>query len=133
MAIRLLLAVDGSPCSDRATQEVVRLAANGLSIDLIVLQVQPFMSLEAQQMHLEPYAQAAMRSARALLDAAGIAHEVRILMGPAASRIVECAGTDGFQLVVLGTHGLGWVNTILVGSVAKKVLDESTAPVLLVR
>jgi len=34
---------------------------------------------------------------------------------------------------VLGTHGLGWVNTILVGSVAKKVLDESTAPVLLVR
>ena len=133
MAIRVLLAVDGSPCSDRATEEVVRLVDNGLSIDLTVLQVQPFMSLEAQQTHLEQHAQAAMRSARALLDAAGIAHEVRILMGPAATRVVECAGTGGVQLVVLGTHGLGWVNTVLVGSVAKKVVDESTVPVLLVR
>jgi nucleotide-binding universal stress UspA family protein len=142
MAIRTLLAVDGSAHSDRATGQVLELIRNGAQLEVTVIQVQPFMSIEAQAMHLQQYGEAAMRSARALLDAAGVSYKTHIAMGPGGVRIAEYAiaggGTadgsgEAFGLVVLGSHGLGWVNTVLVGSVAKHVVDHCTVPVLLVR
>ncbi len=139
MAIRTLLAVDGSAHSDRATAQVIELIRNGAQLDVTVLQVQPFMSIEAQALHLEENGRAAMRSSLALLEAAGVSCKTHIAMGPAGVRIVEhasgaAADSGGaFGLVVLGTHGLGWVNTVLVGSVAKHVIDHCTVPVLVVR
>lgn len=131
--IKVLLAVDGSEISDRATDRLVQLAAKGLAADPTVIQVQPFMSIEAQAMHLEQYGQAAMKSACARLDTAGIRHTTHIAMGPAGVRIVEYAEAGAYDLIVLGTHGLGWVNTVLVGSVARHVIEASQVPVLLVR
>lgn len=133
MAIKTLLAVDGSATSDRATDRLIQMVDNGMAIQLTVVQVQPFMSIEAQAKHLEQYGQAAMASARARLDAAGIEYVTHIAMGPAGVRIVETANAGAFELVVLGTKGLGWVNTVLIGSVAKQVIEESQVPVLLVR
>jgi nucleotide-binding universal stress UspA family protein len=133
MSIKALLAVDGSEVSDRATEHVISLAGGGAPFALSVITVQPFMSIEAQAMHLQSYGEAAMKSACARLDAAGIPYDTHIAMGPAGVRICEFAEAGGFELVVLGTKGLGWVNTVLVGSVAKHVIESSSVPVLLVR
>jgi nucleotide-binding universal stress UspA family protein len=54
-------------------------------------------------------------------------------MGPAGVRICQFAEVGGFERIVLGTKGLGWVNTVLVGSVARHVIDSSNRPILLVR
>jgi nucleotide-binding universal stress UspA family protein len=121
MSIKALLAVDGSEVSDRATDRLIALARGGAPIVL------------AQAMHLQSYGEAAMKSARDRLDAAGIPHDTHIAMGPAGVRICEFADAGGFELLVLGTKGLGWVNTVLVGSVAKHVIESSNVPVLLVR
>lgn len=133
MAIKVLLAVDGSEMSDRATDRVIALQRAGAPFEVTLIQVQPFMSIEAQAMHLQAYGEAAMKSACAHLDAAGIPCQTHIAMGPAGVRIREFAEAGGFQLIVLGTKGLGWVNTVLVGSVAKDVIESSSVPVVLVR
>jgi nucleotide-binding universal stress UspA family protein len=133
ISIKALLAVDGSEVSDRAPDRLIALARGGAPIVLTVITVQPFMSIEAQAMHLQSYGEAAMKSARDRLDAAGIPYDTHIAMGPAGVRICEFADAGGFELLVLGTKGLGWVNTVLVGSVAKHVIESSNVPVLLVR
>lgn len=133
MSIKVLLAVDGSEVSDRATDRVAALRQAGAPFEVTLVQVQPFMSIEAQAMHLQSHGEAAMKSARARLDAAGIPYQTHIAMGPAGVRICEYADAGGFDLIVLGTKGLGWVNTVLVGSVARHVIESSRVPVVLVR
>ena len=47
--------------------------------------------------------------------------------------IVRCAQESDIDLIVMGTHGRGFVAHILIGSVAEKVVRRSPCPVLTVR
>jgi nucleotide-binding universal stress UspA family protein len=59
--------------------------------------------------------------------------DARIVLGNPAAVIVEQAGSGGYDLVVLGTHGRSGLSHALVGSVAEKVVRLSPVPVLTVR
>jgi nucleotide-binding universal stress UspA family protein len=47
--------------------------------------------------------------------------------------ILETAKEQGIDLIVMGTHGYGGLNLLLLGSVAQAVSHHSSVPVLLVR
>ncbi len=47
--------------------------------------------------------------------------------------ILRCAGGNGIDLIVMGTHGRGAVKHMLLGSVAEKVVRKASCPVLTVR
>lgn len=47
--------------------------------------------------------------------------------------IVTAAQEIGAGLIVMGTHGLGTFGRAMMGSVATKVVAESTVPVLMVK
>jgi universal stress protein A len=64
---------------------------------------------------------------------AGIDHEVLQRVGHAAAEIVAAGGAVGADLVVMATHGRKGVSHLVLGSVAEKVVRESTCPVLVVR
>lgn len=66
-------------------------------------------------------------------DAPG-ARDPRLLVriGDAAEAIVETAATDGVQLIVMGTQGLGGLRKWLLGSTAEHVLRRTRTPVLTV-
>lgn len=53
--------------------------------------------------------------------------------GDAAERIAEQARRDKPDLIVMGSHGRGQLASLVMGSVATKVLATTKAPVLLVR
>jgi universal stress protein A len=57
----------------------------------------------------------------------------KLLHGDAAHEIVEAAKRDGFDLVVIGTHGRTGLKHVLLGSVAEKVVRHASCPVLVVR
>jgi nucleotide-binding universal stress UspA family protein len=71
---------------------------------------------------------------RAAEDRAGASRVVTAMReGPPSREIVEYAEAEGCDLVVMGTHGRGGLNRLLLGSVAERVVRSSDVPVLTVR
>jgi nucleotide-binding universal stress UspA family protein len=55
------------------------------------------------------------------------------MFGTPARTIVEHAKASGIDLIVMGTHGRGGVEHLLMGSVAERVVRSAVCPVLTVR
>ena len=64
--------------------------------------------------------------------AAGIGVDARIESGPPAAQILDCAATLPADLIVIGTHGVGGFEHLILGSVTEKVLRKAACPVLTV-
>jgi nucleotide-binding universal stress UspA family protein len=73
-----------------------------------------------------------MRDLVATLPKGTIRH-TEIVPGNPAEVIVERARAEGYDLIVVGTHGRTGVSHLLVGSVAEKVVRLAACPVLTVR
>jgi nucleotide-binding universal stress UspA family protein len=74
-----------------------------------------------------------LRDARALLDAAGLTYETRVLAGPVPQTIADYADAHGCHQIIMGTHGRGGLANLFLGSVATKVVHLAKVPVTLVR
>jgi nucleotide-binding universal stress UspA family protein len=74
-----------------------------------------------------------LSAARALLDIAGINCHYHIAVGTPHEVIMQYADEIGCDQIVMGPRGLGAVKSILLGSVASKIIELSTIPVLLIR
>jgi nucleotide-binding universal stress UspA family protein len=53
-----------------------------------------------------------------------------VLNGDVADTLVEYAKENDIDLIVMGTHGAQGIEKILLGSVAERVLNRSSCPVL---
>lgn len=69
--------------------------------------------------------------ARVLKDE-GVAVTTRVVIGPVVSRIIEAAKEEGADLIALGTHGRTGFASVVLGSVADKVVRLATCPLLTV-
>ena len=58
---------------------------------------------------------------------------VRAIIGTPAGSIVEYAGGNDIDLIVMGTHGRGGMSHLFMGSVAERVVRMAHCPVLTVR
>jgi nucleotide-binding universal stress UspA family protein len=64
---------------------------------------------------------------------AGIGRELAVEIGEPANLIVAAQQQLGVDLVVMATHGRRGLKHLVLGSVAERVVRESTAPVLTLR
>lgn len=130
---RWLVAVDGSPGSQRAAAAAARLirAEAGSSVDLV--HVHPWLVKEAAEAELARRGWQATAAARALMDEAGIAWRLHVRMGEAAEEIVALAQELGSRGIAIGSHGLTATESLFLGSVSYKVVHLSKVPVLIVR
>ena len=62
-----------------------------------------------------------------------VTDEVLIKGGSPVETIVATAEQQNCDLIVMGTHGQGGITNVFMGSTAKKVIRQSTVPVLVVR
>jgi YjbE family integral membrane protein len=140
---RLLLAVDGSPTSDRATQHIIHMRqdlADPAATQLHLLNVQrpvsgdvsSFVASKSLEEYYQELGEKALASARALLDAAGVAYETHQRVGPPGETIAKEAKARDCDLIVMGTRGAG-AAAALMGSVAQSALEHASAPVMLVK
>ena len=65
------------------------------------------------------------------LSAAGLAARAQVLSGPAAAAITAFARDWGADLVILGSHGRTGITRVVLGSVARDVLDNAVSSVLI--
>jgi nucleotide-binding universal stress UspA family protein len=57
----------------------------------------------------------------------------RLLDGRPAEKIIEVAKEGSFDLIVMGSRGLGGIKEFFLGSVSDRVADEASCPVLIVK
>lgn len=78
------------------------------------------------------HAQRSLEQAREESGFAPARTVLQIAMGDAAQEIVAAARTLRADVIVMGTHGHGFVARFVMGSVADKVLRHADRPVLIV-
>ena len=138
---RILVPTDGSDATTRAVEEAVDLAAaHGATIHgLYVLNTASFASIPTESSvegvsdMLEREGNAALDEVETVATERGVPVERVQLDGSPAREIVRYAETADCDLIVMGTHGRGGIDRLLLGSVAERVVRSSNVPVLTVR
>jgi nucleotide-binding universal stress UspA family protein len=136
---RILVPTDGSEGMGRVLAHAADLArVHGATLDFVyVVNAAAFANLpmetswEGVRESLRGEGEAALDGAEAAVE--GVPTEHRMLEGGPAREIVAYAERSGADLVLMGTHGRGGINRILLGSVAERVVRSSPVPVLTVR
>ena len=145
--MRVLLAIDGSPHSDAAVAEVAaRPWPKGTSVRVLTvihatapLIPDPALVIAAihveqtkeQSRHAPKIVAAARRRIRRRSSAVSVS--TRIREGIPKDVIVEEAREWGADLIVLGSHGYGFVKRLVLGSVAAAVVASAPCSVQVVR
>lgn len=142
---RVLIPLDGSSSSLRAAQYVVQLKDRlQQPLDVLLINVQPpiprsellldgrpseVQSLEAP---LKAHGAELLAAAGTALGAASIPNRACVEVGDPATVIARFAETHHCELIAMGTRGLSDIASLVLGSVARKVLHLSHVPVLMV-
>ncbi len=127
-----LVAVDNSDNALRAVVHMVRQAPLMKACALHLVHVHPWLSREAAETELAHLGLDATSRARATLDAEGLPWRLHVAMGEPAERILEQAAQLRASGLVMGSRGLGNLESLLLGSVSYKVMHLSRIPVLVV-
>lgn len=139
--LNILLPTDGSERALDAVRHVVKLAQEGLQLNVVLANVQDPTYL--YEMVLAPGAELleaslaagmhALVGAQALLDAAGLPYENEVDSGDPAHTLLDIAERYGCDAIVLGARGVGGLREALLGSVTQTLLHDAKIPVTVVK
>src|SRR5512137_2216661 len=140
---RILIATDGSEKSMTAAEEGMELAkalgaqVTALSVVNEVVIASAVRQLGAERKDVEAKLETAGRKAvdapKAMGAKAGVNVDPIVRIGAPANAVIDTAGAEKADLIVMGSHGESGASKLLIGSVVQKVLYWSTIPVLVVR
>jgi nucleotide-binding universal stress UspA family protein len=139
--MRILVPVDGSEISLRATRHAARVAKDRPGTEIHLLNVQlpihgsapTFVPKGAIRDYHAEEGKKALEAAEALLRAEGTQFQSHIAIGDPGETINAYAAEKGCDAIVMGTRGLGRAMAALLGSTANAVLREAKVPVTLVK
>jgi nucleotide-binding universal stress UspA family protein len=140
---RILIATDGSDKSMKAAEEGMELA-KGLGAQVIALNIvnevviaSAVRQLGADRKEVEAKLEKAGRKAvddlKAMGAKIGVTVDTIVRIGAPANAVIDTAGAEKADLIVMGSHGESGASKLLIGSVVQKVLYWATIPVLVVR
>ena len=138
---KLLVPVDGSPIAERAVDFAIEMARCLADTRVVLLNVQQNVEHWRKRgllnedclKELRQQGEQESRQARAALDKAGTLYDFEIVFGHPAEVIVRMAHEQHCHGIVMGTRGLGDVETLILGSTAYKVIQLADVPVTLVK
>ena len=147
--MKVLLAVDGSEYGTKAAKESVNLLRVESGSELVVLSVaddtQP-MGVDHMGVATELYSslrEQIKEIANGVVEktieelASDVPEDVtvtpRVVLGSPKTKIAETAAEINADVVVMGSHGYGFLERMLLGSVSQSVLNNAPCPVLVVR
>lgn len=142
---KLLIAIDGSDHSIKALDYVIERKKNGDKIEALILNVQPAISSSGSPVTRSIITRSMikeyqMEENERILGAPEVRARKNYLradtymeIGDPAARIVAFARKAKCQEIVMGCRGLGKIKSVLLGSVASKVVQTSPFPVVIVK
>lgn len=138
----VLVPVDGSPSALRAVQWTGQVMARQPGAHVHLVNVQPAMDAWEVTSHLGAgeIAQWQAATSAGVLDpaakqllAAGVTVTTHARVGDVATTIADCARDLQCDAIVMGTRGLGAVQSLLLGSTALKVIHLADVPLTLIK
>jgi nucleotide-binding universal stress UspA family protein len=143
---RLLVPLDGSQPSDRALDHAIGLAetfrdCGPIHIHVLCVHEMPldygrsaayFTAEQIAQME-EQFSASVLQPAIGKLKMAGVSFSSESAAGEVAHAIVGSAGKQGCDAIIMGTRGMGSIGSLMLGSVATKVVHLAALPVTLIK
>lgn len=142
---KILVPLDGSDRSNKALAHTVELASKlnaKITLMHVVPSLPPYVNTavdrlgQAQQSIIEEL----MRNGKEMLQQyassisdKGIEVDSFTVMGQPADEIIEKAKHEDYDLIVIGSRGLGEIKGYLMGSVSNRVSRHAPCPVLIIR
>lgn len=144
---KILVAIDGSPFSDKAAEEAIRLAAGTPSqfkskvYAMLVLPSAPRNTF-SDFLPNKPITETeqwdetkerifyVVRKNAAEFD---IPLEMRVVYGEPAEELLKFAEQEEIDVIVIGSSGKGFIKRRLMGSISHKVVSQAKCSVFLVR
>ena len=141
MFSKILVPVDGSDISYRALDSALflseRLASKITAIH--VIEKVPTVYIQSQKV-LDELLETHKNESQKILDECssiatkkGNAINTTLLEGNPASTILEFSQMEKYEVIIIGSLGMGHFKELILGSVSSKILHHSSCPVLLIR
>jgi nucleotide-binding universal stress UspA family protein len=139
---KILIATDGSETAKKAAEFGVQIAGlSGAKVyAMFVIDTTPYYSIPLDQIwSKEVYEQLEEMGFEIASDVektakiAGLEAESIVLKGNPAERIVDFAEEQNVDMIIVGAHGMGGFERLVIGSVSEKVVRHAKVPVLVVR
>jgi nucleotide-binding universal stress UspA family protein len=141
--LKILIAVDGSEHARRAIEAVGKMAKSSLVLEAMLICVSPepifygdytaatIRKIEEDQ---KEHQDTILTKGGQLAKAQGLklGDPVRVF-GVVANEIVRAAERLNVDQIAMGTRGMGAVGNMVLGSVAQRVLHQTSIPLLLVK
>ncbi len=142
--MKILLAIDGSPHSQAAVDEVARRPWPPGTTIRVISAIQPYTppvtefvlagaTLEDMRQQLVSSAEQIIGRAADALKKAALSTETIVREGDPRSAIVDEADEWGADLIVVGSHGRTGLTRWLLGSVAQAIVGHASCSVEVVR
>lgn len=138
---RILVAIDGSKMSNKALKTALQIAKERYSRvgvihvekNIMISENMTTDSIDEIYSKINSEAESLFAEAKALAAEEDLDIETYYVMGDPAVQIVKMAEKENYQLIVMGSRGLGAIKGIVMGSVSYKVLQLSHCPVLIIK
>lgn len=141
MPSKILVPVDGSENAKRALDQAISIAkGSNASITIVnVAEKPPTVYVESQKILNEISRMSREQASKvldeydALAESRGVKADSVIIEGEPAASIIAYAEKGGFDMIVMGSRGLGKFKELLLGSVSSKVVSGARCSVLIVK
>jgi len=136
---KILLAVDGSEHSLRATDEAIKIATLVKESVIEVVLVAEFSKAKDEILHSQGKEELDISRRKKLLPAEerlksnNLTYDINILHGEPGPTIIKHANQGNYDLVIIGSRGLNTLQEMVLGSVSHKVVKRVECPVLIVK
>jgi nucleotide-binding universal stress UspA family protein len=123
--MKILVGVDGSEHSRLALMEAINVAKQFSGFIKVI---------KVHKQDMEAEADKVLKEVEQYLKTEGIKHESTSILGSNPSRaLVYMAKHEQFDLIVVGSRGLGSAVSLLLGSVSRQVVTKASCDVLVVK
>ncbi len=142
---KILIPYDDSGPALRAVKQVAATRDTMDKVQVVLLNVQHTdffierlvdgrkSEIERLEQPLREEGEKLLRKAAAVLEKAGVRCSSHVELGNPAPIIADYAKKYHCDMIVMGTRGLGSVESLILGSVATKVLHLARVPIMLVK
>ncbi|MCL5057980.1 MAG: universal stress protein [Actinobacteria bacterium] len=142
---KVLVPLDGSIRANVAAEHAMELAKT-MNAEVMFLHVipalPPYVNSYSDRLggayqqindELETTGREIMDKARKEYENSGVSLEVKVIWGNPAMEICRESKEGRFDLIIMGSRGLGEIKGYLMGSISNRVVRHASCPVLIVR